>query len=192
MRMTTVYYVRHARPNHHNHDDSTRELTAEGLRDRHLVTDYLRDTILHAVLSSPYKRAVDTVAPLAEERSLPVEIIDDFRERRVASEWLEDFHTFSRRQWDDFSYKLPDGESLEEVRLRNIRALEDVLMRYAGKTVVIGGHGAALSTILRHYDPSFDYASFQEMQGKMPWIVKLVFRGKEPADIQKMDLIPIP
>jgi 2,3-bisphosphoglycerate-dependent phosphoglycerate mutase len=189
--MTIIYYVRHARPNYHNHDDLTRELTAEGLRDRHLVADYLRDTAIHAVLSSPFKRAVDTVSPLAEERDLPVEIIDDFRERRVAGAWVEDFDAFSRRQWVDFSYKLADGESLEEVRVRGIRALDAVLTRYADKTVVIGGHGTALSTLLRHYDPSFDCASFREMQGKMPWIVKFVFRGRELVDIEKIDLFPI-
>ena len=56
--MTNVYFVRHEQPNYENHDDLTRELTENGLQDRKLVTEYLRDKEIHAVLSSPFKRMV--------------------------------------------------------------------------------------------------------------------------------------
>ena len=59
--MTTVYFVRHAQPNFANHDDLTRELTAKGMADRHLVEGLLAGVSVDAVLSSPYRRAVDTV-----------------------------------------------------------------------------------------------------------------------------------
>lgn len=38
--MTTVYFVRHAEPDFNNHDDMTRGLSARGLKDRKLVTDF--------------------------------------------------------------------------------------------------------------------------------------------------------
>ena len=60
--MTTVYFVRHAQPNYDNHDDLSRELTPKGLQDRMKVVEILKDEPIHAVFSSPYKRAVDTVA----------------------------------------------------------------------------------------------------------------------------------
>ena len=60
--MTHVYFVRHAEPNYENHDDRSRELSSKGSADRALVTDYLRDKGAIAVLSSPYRRAVDTVS----------------------------------------------------------------------------------------------------------------------------------
>lgn len=41
--MTTVYFVRHAQPNYENHDDMSRELSAKGLLDRALVTEFLSD-----------------------------------------------------------------------------------------------------------------------------------------------------
>ena len=58
---TTVYFVRHAQPNYKNHDDMLRELSAKGLQDRKLVTNFLKDKEIDMVFSSPYKRAVDTV-----------------------------------------------------------------------------------------------------------------------------------
>ncbi len=40
---TRVYFIRHAEPNYNNHDDMTRELSEKGLKDRVLVTEFLRD-----------------------------------------------------------------------------------------------------------------------------------------------------
>lgn len=127
MSMTTVYFVRHAQPNRDNHDDATRELSEKGLKDRELVTTFLGEKEIHAVFSSPFKRAIDTVRPLAELKNLPIHRVEDFRERRVASGWIEDFPGFCRRQWADFHYRLPEGESLSEVQCRNIAALNRLL-----------------------------------------------------------------
>lgn len=62
--MTHIYFVRHAEPNFNNHDDKSRELSEKGMADRRLVTDFMEDKAIDAVLSSPFKRAVDTVKVL--------------------------------------------------------------------------------------------------------------------------------
>ena len=148
--MTKVYFVRHAEPNYYNRDDMSRKLSAKGMVDRELVTRFLSDKHIDVVLSSPYKRAVDTVAHFADSKGLNIEIIDDFRERKVDSIWIEDFTAFSKAQWADFDYKLSDGESLNEVQSRNISALNSVLEKYKGKNIVISSHGTALSTIINY------------------------------------------
>lgn len=186
--MTHIYYIRHARPNPGTHDDATRELTEQGLRDRALVTRYLADKHIDAVLSSPYKRAVDTVAPFAAAAGLAIRCVPDFRERRVDSGWIPDFDAFCRRQWADFDYKRSDGETLREVQRRNVRALRQVLAEYAGQSVAIGGHGTALCTLLNYYDASFGYEDFRQMQGKMPWAVHFVFEGERLVSIDPIDL----
>ena len=63
--MTNIYFIRHAEPNYENHDDTLRELTAKGLKDRKLVTAFLSDKNIDVVISSPYKRAYDTVYDFA-------------------------------------------------------------------------------------------------------------------------------
>ncbi len=176
--MTNIYFVRHAEPNYENHNDRLRELTGKGLRDRETVTEYLADKNIHAVLSSPYKRAVDTVKHFADGQGLEIELVEDFREQKVAGVWIEDFNAFAQRQWTDLDYRLEGGECLREVQRRNIAALIDVLHRYEGKNVVIGSHGTAVSTILRHFQPSFSYPDFRRLQPVMPLIVRLSFEGQ--------------
>ena len=65
--MTTIYFIRHAEPNYENHDDMTRELSAKGLKDRKLVTGFLADKQIDVVVSSPYKRAIDTIRDFADK-----------------------------------------------------------------------------------------------------------------------------
>lgn len=186
--MATVYFVRHAEANYHNYDDVRRELTEQGLRDRALVTDYLSDKGIDAVFSSPYRRAIETVRPLSETCGLPVQIVPDFRERRISGSWIEDFDKFSRRQWEDFSYKLPGGESLAEVQRRNVDALFAILEGHPDQRLVIGSHGTALSTVIRYFDETFGYEEFVKIKKLMPWIVRFTFAGNQLRDIKLIDV----
>lgn len=189
--MTTIYFIRHAEPNYKNHDDLTRELSEKGMKDRELVTKFLSDKEVDIVFSSPFKRAVDTVQHFADSKGLKIHIIDDYRERKVDSEWIEDFHAFCKAQWADFNYKLSDGETLNEVQARNIAALKNLLKEHSNKTIVVGSHGTALSTIINYYDKTFGYSEFEKIRGLMPWVVKIVFEGSDCVEIIQYNLFEI-
>lgn len=185
--MTEIFFVRHAEPNSKNHDEKNRELTPKGLADRRLILDFFRERALDAVFSSPYRRAMETITPLARERGLEIRLDEDFRERRVGG-WLEDFDAFARAQWADFSYRLPGGECLAEAQTRSLRALRRILEEYPEKHVAVGCHGTALCTVIHAFDPSFGYPDFAAMQRLMPWIVQFRFHGAECRHIQTFDL----
>lgn len=186
--MTTVYFIRHAQPNYSNHCDAERELTAKGMADCSLVTDFLSDKNVDIVLSSPFLRSIDTIRHFAEKNGLPITQIDSFRERRVDSRWIEDFTSFARQQWEDFDYKLSDGESLSEVQNRQIAALNDVLDQYRDKTIIVGSHGTAISTIIHYYDRGFGFEDFLKIGPKMPHIVEFQFDGQCCVKITQHDL----
>ena len=186
--MTNVYFIRHAEPNFDNHDDMTRELSAKGLKDRELITGFLLDKQIDAVISSPFKRAIDTVRDFANKNGMDITIIDDFRERKVDSCWIEDFTSFSKKQWEDFTYKLSDGECLAEVQQRNIAALDKILDDYRDQNIVVGSHGTALSTIINYYDKTFGYNEFDDIRHLMPWVVQFAFDGKKLIQIKKYNL----
>lgn len=185
--MTNVYFVRHAQPNYDNHDDRERELTDKGLRDRSLVTTFLEDKNIEVAISSPYKRAIDTIKEFTDAHGLDIQLMDEFRERRVGN-WIEDFNSFAERQWADFNYKLESGESLALVQKRNIQALNQVSKEYENHNIVIGTHGTALSTMIHYYQSSFGYKQFQEIQDLMPWIVRFEFDGNKCVMIEHFNV----
>jgi len=186
--LTSIYFIRHAEPDISVHDDLSRPLTAKGQHDTSLVTKFLHDKNIEAVLSSPYKRAFDTVVPFASSIGLSVESDERFRERKVGSEWIEDFGSFSKKQWADMTYKLAGGECLLEVQERNIAALRKTLDTYQGRSIAIGTHGTALSTIINYYDKTYGFDDFEKMKHICPWVVHMDFEGYEFIRMEKIDL----
>ena len=187
MSYTNIIFVRHCQSLHPYSDDRTRPLTEEGLKDREVVVETLKDRRIDVVFSSPYKRSVDTVQPVADLFDLPVRMEERFHERVYGVNSRE----FRIKRWEDLSLAEENGESLKSVQDRNMEALKEVLVEYRGKTVVIGTHGTALSTILHYYDNSFNAYDFYRIVNWTPYVVELVFDGdkllekKELAHVEK-------
>ena len=185
--VTNIYFVRHAEPDYSIHDDEKRPLSNKGELDAQKVADFFKDKSIEVVLSSPYKRALDTIKPVAGNFGLRIETIYDFRERKVDNCWIEDFTDFSKKQWENFHYKLLNGESLSEVQNRNIKALKETLIKYAGKNIIVGSHGTSISTLINYYDPTYGYDDFERIRSIMPWIVKFTFENNDLNSIIKID-----
>ncbi|MBO2518008.1 MAG: hypothetical protein CW338_12195 [Clostridiales bacterium] len=173
--MTTIIFVRHAQSLHPWSDDRTRPLTEEGLRDRGIVLDTLRNEKyeIDAFLCSPYRRSADTIRPAAEAYGMEIITDERFRERTGgagSAGMLE-------KRWADLTFAEEGGESILSVQQRNMEAFREVLRGYAGRTVVIGTHGTALSSILRYYDPSFGVKDFLRIIDWMPCIIEMTFSG---------------
>ena len=70
-------------------------------------------------------------------------------------------------------------ESIAMVQKRNMEALNQILADNAGKEVVVGTHGTALSTILSFFDNSFGCEDFLRIIDWMPYIIELDFERHE-------------
>lgn len=171
--MTVIYFIRHAEPDLSEHRDALRPLSEKGRNDRALVSRFLSDKGVEVIYSSPYLRAKQTIEDYAEKRSIGIICIDDLRERKVGNEWIEDFAGFAERQWADRDYHLKDGESLDEVEKRQTSVLSSILEAHSGKIIAVGSHGTAMSVLINHFDRSFGYEDFRQMN--MPHAAEFVF-----------------
>lgn len=184
--MTTVYFIRHAQSARFECEDRVRPLTEEGLADTKQVTAALCDKGITHILSSPYKRTLQTVEDLAQTLGLNVETDEDFRERNAGSWHGENFLAFIERQWADFSYHIMDGECLNDVQKRNIAALKRALEKYDGEIIAIATHGTALSTIINYFKPEYDFHSFMRMIDYMPYVVRMDFDGEKLLSFEEI------
>ncbi|MBO4907874.1 MAG: histidine phosphatase family protein [Lachnospiraceae bacterium] len=176
--MTNIIFVRHAQ-SVYGEDDRTRPLSEAGLKDREIVLDTLKDGKIDAFLSSPYKRSIDTIKPASEHFGMDIITDERLRERKAGS--YEE--GLLEKRWQDFSFAEECGECLNSVQKRNIEALTDILDKYKGKTIVIGTHGTALSTILHHYNNDFGVKDFLRIVNWMPYIVELRFNNNELVEL---------
>ena len=173
--MTTLFFVRHAQPDHSWEDDRSRPLTDEGKVDSEKLINYFKDKNIHLFISSPYVRSIGTIAPAAKYYSQ--EIITDERLReRKAGKGSNRIELFNKR-WEEKSYAEDDGECLDSVQRRNMSAVHEILKNHMNKNIVIGTHGTAFSTIMNYYDRSFGCREFLRIINFMPYVVRLIFNG---------------
>jgi 2,3-bisphosphoglycerate-dependent phosphoglycerate mutase len=159
----SILLVRHATPEPSQPEDTPatdneRPLSSEGRIEAQRLAQSLRGELIGAVFASPYRRAVETVEPIAKDHGLAVLVDDDLRERRLASNHPLPEAVFLRalvRARDDPAYALPGGETSNEVLDRAVRALTRVQEATSLGTAVVGTHGGVISILRWHIGEAF-------------------------------------
>jgi 2,3-bisphosphoglycerate-dependent phosphoglycerate mutase len=141
-----------------------RPLSARGQSDAQQVADVLAQYAISMLISSPYTRARQTIAPLAARRRLAIHIETDLRERRLGGESAT--HPFTdgtrflaavRATWRDFDFAHPGGESNTAAQERGVAVVTQLQAAYPGESLVLSTHGNLLALILQHFDPNIDF-----------------------------------
>lgn len=192
--MTHVYFVRHAEPRRDWEDDETRPLTGRGMRGVEEVTKFFKEIHLDALYSSNYKRAIQTVSGTAVSHNIEIKLDARLRERmsgKNGNVGPNHFELFEKR-WQDRDWCEDGGETINQTQKRNIQALSELLKAEEGRTIVIGTHGTALSTILAYYDNTFVCKDFLRIIDWMPYIIRLDFEGTTYVGKEELFHIDIP
>ena len=175
--MTSIYFVRHANPDHSWIDDRTRPLALDGINDLIKLKSHFMKKEIDIVISSPYLRSFETVKPIADYFKLEIEKDERFRERKSGDN-SNNQEMFEKR-WNDLNFAEPNGECIKKVQDRNIEALNEILGNYKNKNIVVGTHGTALSSILNYYDNNFGIKDFLKILNLMPYVIRMDFKIKD-------------
>ncbi len=157
-------------------EDDDRPLTDAGTADARELADELEAYEITAIYSSPYARSVATVTPLAERRRLPVQVIEDLRERRLSPASLDDWRSTLERAWADADFVSPGGESGRAAQRRAMATLDLLRSRHPdGGRLVIGSHGNLISLMLNALEPGVDFEFHMAMP--TPAVYRLIHDG---------------
>lgn len=183
---TEIYLVRHADSDYSSGDEETRTLSERGRIDAVSVTELLWRERIQVVCSSPYVRAVQTIEGIADRLGVPIDLDERFRERKFARSDYTVTHPFEamERGFIEPDFALPGGESIKDVELRGIRAMNEVLQKHSGKRVAIGIHGGIMTVIMHHYDSRFDFNFLRHLP--KPEIYRLSFKNAKFVATQKI------
>lgn len=181
--ITNLYFVRHAHSNY-SADELGRPLTKQGLNDAKGITDILIRENIDVVVSSPYKRAVQTVDGVAKHLEKEIEMIDAFKERKLSEHPISNFQEAMLHVWSDFDFSLPTGESNHHAQNRGVQATKELLGKYAGQNIVIGTHGNIMVLIMNYFDPIYDYTFWEQLE--MPDIYQLTFYEQQMTAVKRV------
>ncbi|MBW1981912.1 MAG: histidine phosphatase family protein [Deltaproteobacteria bacterium] len=150
--MTKLYLVRHGQTAW-NKEEIFRgradiPLDDTGKKEVHLAGEALKDEALHAVYSSPLSRSMETAENIAKFHDLsvtPLEAIIDISYGQwegVSNQEVQKKYPDLYKMWLEEPHKVrfPGGESLDEVRSRTMKAIEELLARHAEENIVLVAH----------------------------------------------------
>ncbi|MDN7145724.1 histidine phosphatase family protein [Liquorilactobacillus mali] len=187
--ITNIYFVRHALPDYSWADDAMMPLTQVGKDDSLVVLDSLKNLSFDFCISSPYKRTLQTIEPLVYEKKLKVHIDERLKER-VRGDIGENGDVLLKKRWGNFDFHEENGESMNSLQQRNMEVLSRILEQHRGETILFSTHGAALSSMLNHFDNEFGYLDFIRLQCFTPYVLKISF-DKNNKIVDKEEILII-
>lgn len=152
--MTAIYFMRHSEPlkpvNLSNNDSLQIQnekwgltINGEELAKEKSKSKELSD--FDIVISSNYVRAISTAKYFTKD---DVFVDENFGERKFGiNSWDELSSDYAEKAFNDFDYKLPNGESINEVIEREYNSLINILNKYPDKKILIVGHATALASL---------------------------------------------
>lgn len=121
------------------------------------------------IISSNYVRAIATAKYFTNKK---INIVESFGERKFGiDKWEEMPENFGEKQFNDFNYKTNNGESLNDVLNRELKALNEVLNNYSDSKILVVGHSTALATLFSkwceiNYDGPYLFNNKEFFDGK--------------------------
>ncbi|WP_025784571.1 histidine phosphatase family protein [Sporosarcina sp. D27] len=180
---TTIIFIRHAHSTY-TPDELGRPLSSKGFSDAAKMSDVLKNESIDVVISSPYKRAVQTVEVIAKLIDQKVIIDNGFVERKLSDHPVEDFDFAISKVWQHPTFSWNGGESNEIAQLRGIEATLKVLDLNEGKNIVIGTHGNLMVLIMNYFDEQYDFSFWKNLE--MPDAYKMVFENKQLVAVKRL------
>lgn len=199
-----IYFMRHSIPlkgiNHDFNSDTLLEtnmksiLSLEGERLAEEISKYDEFKSLDFVVSSNYVRSMSTAKYFLNEKT-DFAVIDLFGERRHGiNSWDELPEDFERKQFEDYDYKVGNGESLNEVKDRMQRGLSLLLFNYDFENIMVVSHGTAIASLLStwcevNYGGIYKFKDEKFFDGKWHHLecFKLEFVDKELVNVENLN-----
>jgi 2,3-bisphosphoglycerate-dependent phosphoglycerate mutase len=127
------------------------------------------------LMSSPYTRAQQSIAPLSQRLGLSVESDARLAERILSAEPLAHWREAIRQAFVDLDLVWPGGESSRTAMTRG-RAAIDALLARPERVLVVVTHGNLMTLILRSFEPQFGYQTWEQLSN--PDVYCLTIQGE--------------
>ncbi len=168
---TTIYLVRHAHADWM--PDENRPLSKRGSEDAKAVGHILERFPIDAIYASPYRRAYETVEPLAHALGLEIKIEHDLRERALGRIPPGEFIAAVKKTWDDPMFSHPGGETNLAAQERGMAVLNRARAAPGQSQIVFSTHGNMMTLLLQSFDASIGFAFWKSLS--MPDIYAVGF-----------------
>jgi probable phosphoglycerate mutase len=148
--------IRHGLPERVETEDGTPAdppLSETGREQARRMADWLQETSVDFLYSSPMQRALETAAPLSQNKSLKPELREGVAEfDRKASHYIpvEQLKRDDYESWQRLMRGEVSGVNFERFCADVVSTLNDIIAGHAGQTVAVTCHGGVINAWTAH------------------------------------------
>ena len=148
--------IRHGLPERVETEDGTPAdppLSEVGREQARRMADWLQETSVDFLYSSPMQRALETAAPLSQNKSLTPELREGVAEfDRKASHYIpvEQLKRDDYESWQRLMRGEVSGVNSERFCADVVSTLNDIIAGHAGQTVAVTCHGGVINAWTAH------------------------------------------
>ena len=178
----TVILVRHADsvvPTPGRPDDPDRGLTSRGVRQADELAASLISHNPGAFVSSPYRRAMQTIAPAARVLGADIEVDSDLREWDSGLTPRPDYASYFKSSWASPGFERPGGESLDSLTRRGMRTVFRISESVTRNPSIVASHGTFISRTLVGLGLPVDWGFSNAMPMPAVYLVHFSANGVE-------------
>lgn len=155
--------------------EASAPLTIVGQAQAIILADHLETVGVDLLVSSPYTRAQQSIAPLAQRLGLAVETDVRLAERVLSAAPLTQWREAIHQTFVDLDLAWPGGESSRTAMARGCAAIDALLARPECALVVVT-HGNLMTLILRSFAPQFGFQTWECLSN--PDVYGIAVRGE--------------
>ncbi|KAB2334531.1 histidine phosphatase family protein [Cytobacillus depressus] len=166
--MKKIYVIRHCEAEGQPPESM---LTDKGIQQAFDLAEFFSETKIDRIISSPYKRAIDSIQPLANQLNVEIEINRNLAERVLSTINLSDWLEKLRATFEDMDVKFAGGESSREAMKRIVEVVEEIFNGINENTIIVT-HGNLMSLLLMHFNKNFGFNDWENLSNPDVFLLK--------------------
>lgn len=147
------------------------QLTDKGLNQALELCEFFSNIKIDRIIASPYKRAIESIQPLAKRLNVEIEIDSKLTERLLSTSNLNDWYEKLRLTFDDIELKFDGGETSLDAMKRIIEVVENTFNSNNKNTIIVT-HGNLMSLLLKHFNKDFGFEDWKNLSNPDVYLLK--------------------
>ncbi|EEM14683.1 histidine phosphatase family protein [Bacillus pseudomycoides] len=139
-------------------------LTIAGEKQAHFLADFLiqNNLQIESIISSPFTRAIQSIAPFALRTNLPVGEDERLEERILSNNPMKDWLQKLEYTFTNIDIAFLGGESTKQAMDRVASLIQDILQQEHQVTLLVT-HGNLLTLILKYFDNRIGFLEWKNL-----------------------------
>ena len=146
------------------------ELTGRGKGQAEELAEHLKDESITRIISSPYLRAIQSIAPFSALKEIEIETDDRLVERKLSEGDLPDWLQKLENSFEDLDLKFNGGESSNEAMKRATQVINNISEDEDNIATVVT-HGNLLTLILKHFNDEIGFEHWKNLRNPHVWLL---------------------